>query len=269
MHDNPYAHPTSDPTPLDQPRRTSIAAIIGLICSLVCCLPFLPALGALLGAIGLRGTMRRDRPVGGRGLAIAAIILGLLFSAGQVGFALLANAQLAKDLQHLRFIQSLQTDDLDEARSRLSVDADSEYTDADLRDWAARLDADWGAFVTGPSSAGEFFFTQFSPEVGTATQRVQAEMGFSLDTAFTQAPKMFMVEFDNGRTPVCIIVKPTEISASADGLQAIIDAAYVAPDGSLVWLSRRNESNATPAPDTTTDPADDPTADPAPEPDAP
>ena len=267
MQDNPYAsHPTTEAYEIEPERRTSIAAILGLVCSLVCCLPFVPALGALLGAIGLRGTMQRGKNIGGRGLAIAAIILGLLFSVGQIGILLAMRTQLNKSLQHLEFIQSLEVDDINAARLRLSADADMNFSDAQLRAWRDRLRSDWGAFVAGPNSGWEFVMGQFSPEAQNATRAVQQARGVS----FTQTPNIFNIEFDKGRTPVCFILQATEPN-NVDALPSIVDVGYVAPDGSLVWLSNPDATPTAPTPDAPTGAAppvdDEPTTEPATQPD--
>ena len=56
--------------------RTSRAAILSLIAGLLFCVPLLTSLAAVVtGVVGLRATRRPD--VGGRGLAIAGLILGL------------------------------------------------------------------------------------------------------------------------------------------------------------------------------------------------
>src|SRR5690349_14731093 len=71
-----------------EPQRTSILAILALICALICIIPGMGLLAAILGisaAIGISGSRGR---VGGMGLAIAGIVLGLLFSMIWVGIVL-------------------------------------------------------------------------------------------------------------------------------------------------------------------------------------
>jgi hypothetical protein len=65
------------PGGVPQPQRSNGAAIASLICSLLGCIPFITSLLAiLLGIIGIRNT--KDPRVGGKGMAIAGLILGLL-----------------------------------------------------------------------------------------------------------------------------------------------------------------------------------------------
>jgi len=57
------------------PQRTNGAAIASLVCGIMGCVPWLTGLAAvILGIVGLRKT--RDPRVGGKGMAIAGLILG-------------------------------------------------------------------------------------------------------------------------------------------------------------------------------------------------
>ena len=59
-----------------QPRKTSVAAVLSLVCGILGCFIVTGILAVILGIVGLRKT--RDPQVSGRGLAIAGIILGVL-----------------------------------------------------------------------------------------------------------------------------------------------------------------------------------------------
>jgi hypothetical protein len=61
--------------------RTSVAAIISLICGLLGCIPFVTGLAAvILGIVGIKKT--KDPMVKGKGMAIAGLVLGCLSIAG-------------------------------------------------------------------------------------------------------------------------------------------------------------------------------------------
>src|SRR5687768_3906578 len=69
-------------TPMERP-RTSGAAITSLILGILGCVPLITSiLAVILGIVGIRAT--RQPNVGGRGLAIAGLILGLI---GIIGWA--------------------------------------------------------------------------------------------------------------------------------------------------------------------------------------
>lgn len=72
----------------DAPRRTNGPAIASLVLGILGCVPFLTGLLAiLLGIFGIRKT--RDPSVGGKGLAIAGVILGIVSVLGWSGFGAL------------------------------------------------------------------------------------------------------------------------------------------------------------------------------------
>jgi hypothetical protein len=79
--------PGAPSVPPDQPAfesgKTSGLAISSLICSLICCLPFTTIPGILLGAVALV-SIGKNPALKGRGLAFTGIVLGVLFTIGQV-----------------------------------------------------------------------------------------------------------------------------------------------------------------------------------------
>lgn len=60
-------------------RKTSGLAVASLVCSLICCIPPLPLIGLLLGVGGVI-SIGNNPARKGKGLAIAGIILGLVFT---------------------------------------------------------------------------------------------------------------------------------------------------------------------------------------------
>jgi hypothetical protein len=74
-----------DPHAPLQQARTSGLAIGSLICSLICLCPVTTILGILLG-LGALGSISGNPMRKGKGLAIAGILLGVIFTAGQAFF---------------------------------------------------------------------------------------------------------------------------------------------------------------------------------------
>jgi hypothetical protein len=64
------------------PQKTSGLAIAALVCSLICCIPITTIPGILLGIIALV-SIGGDPAKKGKGMALVAIILGVVFTAGQ------------------------------------------------------------------------------------------------------------------------------------------------------------------------------------------
>ncbi len=72
----------ADPEVLE-PERVSILAILGLVFGLICFIPLLPLLGVICAIAGLIAINRSRGRLAGTGMAIAGLILGLLFTALQ------------------------------------------------------------------------------------------------------------------------------------------------------------------------------------------
>lgn len=145
---NPYA-----PIPGDMmmEQRTSVLAIVALVCSLICFVPLLPALGVILAVIALVLISGSGGRIGGRGLAIAALILGLLFSALQIGIAVAASKAMgafsgfvtkpAGDL-----MVTIEKPDYAAARAAMATGAGDRLTDADFEAFRAGYQGELGAF---------------------------------------------------------------------------------------------------------------------------
>jgi Domain of unknown function (DUF4190) len=134
-----------EPNSISKP-RTSVAAILSLVCGLLGCIPFVTGLAAvILGFVGIKKT--RDPMVTGKGMAIAGLILGILSLAGwSVGSATIAMkvyaiTQMAKPAQD--FSKDLSEGKIDEAMA-LSV----EGTDREALVALSEKMKPWGAFQT-------------------------------------------------------------------------------------------------------------------------
>jgi hypothetical protein len=81
----------------DRPLRTSGIAIASLVCSLIFCCPLTTIIGPILGLIGLL-TIDAGKGTKGKGLCLAGIILGVIFT---VGWGVLLNEGygLAKEME--------------------------------------------------------------------------------------------------------------------------------------------------------------------------
>jgi len=137
------------------PKRTNGMAVAGLICAIAgFCLWFLGGiLGVIFGLIGLRKS--RDPQVGGRGLAVAAIVIGVLSILGSGLFSYLtyrgirAGVTATKPERDAarRFVVDLNQSDVNAA----ATEATSDLTAADLQALAQKLHA-MGAFTDMTSS---------------------------------------------------------------------------------------------------------------------
>lgn len=128
------------------PRRANGMAIAGLVCSILgFCVVYI---GGLLGIIfGLIGLKRSARPeMGGRGLSVAAILVGILSLLASVGYSYYgfkvyqSAAKMAETIEQdvaRRFVQNLSQNDVDAAAGECTPN----LTAADLRPMAQKLHA--------------------------------------------------------------------------------------------------------------------------------
>ncbi len=257
MTDNPYAQPqdfAGGPEYLEP--KTSILAIFAFVVSLVgliaCCIPGVGPLGLLLGVLALvMISMSGGRKKGG-GLAIAAIVIGLV--AGAINIAIIYGAaSLGGEWGALGgMVEAAEARDLQEAQSYM-VSAQAQQLDQSTLDaFGDSLNAEHGTMQPRPK--GLLDLVMLFAEVGESVQPLQAEVQreySSMDYAAVPLP----LPFDQG-TALFMFVTPK----NAGGLVgSVVNMAHVAQDGSLVWLLPPPSGQGTPMPSLpggVSDPAD-------------
>ena len=146
-----------------EPERTSLAAILGFIFSLGgCCLAGIPSLlGVPLCVLGLINISRSSGRLGGRGLAVAGLILGLLGVAGWgscVGGGVFSIRELESRTfdPTARVFEQLQQGQLDGVRANLLAPA-ADVSDAELIAFREAYRSTLGDYVSRPSGISGYF----------------------------------------------------------------------------------------------------------------
>lgn len=169
MDANPYAA-GNDFDAYDDTRRTSVLAVFSLVLSLVCCIPGLGLLGAGCGVGALVGIGTSRGRVGGKGLAIAAIVVGVLVSlawvAGYYGVKV-AFEQMLTTSQ--KIVSSIESGDYDAARGALAPPLDG-MSDGDFAAFAAAYRAELGSYKSGPDTLGAYIQMFTDPLVSQQMQ---------------------------------------------------------------------------------------------------
>jgi hypothetical protein len=156
---NPYA-----PIPGDMmmEQKTSVLAIIALVCSLICLLPVIPALGVILAVIALVMIAGSGGRLGGRGLALAALILGLIFTALQIGIVVALTKGLGAFSGYItkptgELVQTIEQRDFAKARTLMAPGSGDRVTDADFEAFRSGYQGDLGAFKGVATSLGQIW----------------------------------------------------------------------------------------------------------------
>lgn len=82
MTQSPFPPGTAFPDPMHPPQRSNGWAIASLICGIIGCFPVLQLLAIVFGLVGIRASRRVHT---GKGMAIAGLVLGILFTLGWAG----------------------------------------------------------------------------------------------------------------------------------------------------------------------------------------
>jgi hypothetical protein len=167
--------------PPGAPRKSNGAAIGSLICGILGCIPFITGiLAVVLGIVGIKKT--KDPQVGGKGLAIAGIILGLLSIGtwalfGGTIFALFKGTEAQREFAR-SFVQDIAAGNVEAAVAKTDTTAISREEVADL---VKKVQA-WGP-LTDTTIVG------FNVEPGKAQVTGSATFGKTVKTFQTQLVK--------------------------------------------------------------------------------
>ena len=246
MADNPYAQPQdfAGEAQYLEP-KTSILAIFAFVISLVgliaCCIPGVGPFGLLLGVVALVLISTSGGRKKGGGLAIAAIVIGLI--AGAINIAVIFGmAAAGREYTALGgLVEAVENRDVGETQS-FFISAEAQMIDqATIEAWGGALNADYGAMQPRPTGLLELVM-QFA-EVGQRVESVQGEAEQEYP-AGQYAPAPLALPFDQGSVLFVIVVPQ-----GAGGLTgSVANIAYESPAGSLVWLLSPPSGQGTAAP---------------------
>lgn len=223
-------------------QKTSLSAIIGFVLALVgCCLPT-GILGVVLGVFGLIGIGRSGGRVGGKGLAIAAIIIGVLNTVVQIGLVIglvqwgRSTAQFGDRAGAM--LTAIEQGDYDEARGFLSGDV-ALATDAELAAFSDQVNNTLGSFVSTPDSIVALFGGWI--EFGQQMQQHQIPMAVPV-----------VLTFEHDRAMMLYVWEPQN---AGPGMPSMTDLRLIYLDGTAITLS--DYVSTTPTPDAPASTVDD------------
>lgn len=217
------------PTDLDQPPRTSILAVLSLICGIVC----IPGLGVLavlfaVGAlVGIGGSAGRKK---GKGLAITGLLLGLVASVGW-GLTAWGFSAMMKIMKNAgvavvdRTFAAVEAGDWDGARGELSPGAATLATDEVLADFRSRYQDAVGTYSGSPQGGWMEFFQAYG-EIQPAMQSYSQRHG-GFQNAFPMP-----IRFDSGSALVIAVIDQRGGATQ----MPVGNIVVVKPDGTEIHL---------------------------------
>lgn len=224
---NPYANPSETSQPEQQ--KTSIAAVLSLICGIGCCIPFVtPILAMLFGTVGLIRIGISNGRLRGKGMALTGLILGIIatvaWSAVSIGGMQMVGAIYSTAIQPTdQAMQALEKDDFKGFRAILAPAVESQLSDDDLKKFRDAYHQSAGAYTAGPASFWDYYGKL--ARMGSVVNRYQSMSG-----------DMFPVsaDFANGPGMIVLFVPPGAIDAKTKVV--VDDIAVVTQDGTEVRL---------------------------------
>lgn len=223
--------PTADPSEADP--KTSVTAVLALVISLIgCCLPAGP-LGILLGLLGLLKVRRSTGRLGGKGLAVAAIIIGVFNTLLWIGILYSSvgwhrSVFLFGDRAGV-FLTHTEQGEFDEARALLTGPL-ATADDSTFAAFSAAVRADLGDFVSSPDTVGELWSGWIAMDNTLKQNRVLMSVPV-------------VQEFENGRAIVQYIMDPTRPIGKINMMR---DLKITTRDGQNYRLSEFFEAAAPP-----------------------
>lgn len=181
---------------MSEPPRTSAMAVVSLVLSLVgCCLP-IGVLGVVAGLFSLVGIARSQGRVGGKGLAIAGIIIGVINTAIWIGGAIaVTKGNKAYVGMTSTTLTALEAGDYQTVRNHL--DQALSVSDEQFDAFADAYRADLGSFQGMAPGVVEFVADFADPTVGPKMQNYQGRQNMiPIAARFARGKTVVLFMFD-------------------------------------------------------------------------
>ncbi len=188
----------------DSPERVSILAVMGLVFSLLCFIPGAGVIASVLGVAALIGISGSRGRLSGRGMAIASIVLGLIFSMIWAGVGLGGmkawGGFKTSVLQPAGAVMSdIEAKNYTAARAAFDPAVAAVITDAQFDAFRDAYQAEVGAFQSMPNTVAELW-TSYAA-IGPNMQKFQPKPGqppalIPLPGIFSTGPALIVQHFD-------------------------------------------------------------------------
>ena len=228
---NPYANDASGFDEYSEPERTSALAVTSLVMSLICCIPGFGLIGSALGVVAMLGIGKSRGRVGGKGMAMAGIIIGVLMTVAWVSFFAMSVSALKQAADEFfvpanDLMTEIEAGNFDAARAAFPNAPIANTTDEQFEAFRAAYQSEVGAFESIPTGLVDIWTMYL--EVGQQMQGFQQPAGGQV--ILVPVPARFDV---SGPTVILVRLDPMQQNT---GDNPITDIAVVLPDGSELSL---------------------------------
>lgn len=217
-------------------QRTSVLAIVALVLSLICFIPGLGAIGALLGVVALILISKSAGRLVGSGFAIAGIIIGLIVTVLWV--AALVGASSVLGVFSSSFVKpaentlmAIESGDYAKARAEFASTTSAQLTDADFDAFKKEYQEELGSFKAAPSGMLEYvtLFSGLGPSISSKMQQIQGRQ----DTI------PIPMKFDKGTGVVFVVIDSPakgKTGGQSSGLIPIINLQIITTNKTITLL---------------------------------
>lgn len=181
-------------------QRTSVLAILSLVFGLLCFVPGLGLLGLLCGIFALLAIASSGGRVAGKGLAIAGIVLSLLFSAiwigGYLGARQIWATAQSKVMQPLvQVMQHVEAGDWSAARQGMTSTTANGVTEEDFKKFRETYQSEMGSFQNTPTDF--WSYASGFAKGGKGMQGIQGGNNiFPIPATFSKGVAVLVFEFE-------------------------------------------------------------------------
>ncbi len=231
MSQNPYTprDPFGGSAPvLDVQPRVSGLAVASFVTSLLCCIPGLGAVAAVLGIGSLVSISRSQGRLGGRGLAFTAIVLGVLGTVLWLGLLIGASQMVGYFRPYHATMAAIEAGNWAGARAELTPAAAGALTDERLNAWREEYRKTYGNFREFPP--GLLGLIKGYMAVGQGMQAVNQAQGLYPN----RSPVPLPAKFDNGPGAVIFVMDQSQIGSG--GIPRLDNIGIAGKGSGIIWL---------------------------------
>lgn len=230
MTQNPYARGFDELPPAERPERTSGLSIASLVLSLTCCLS--PA-GLLLGIVALVLINGSGGKVKGSGMAVAAIVIGLIMSV-LLGAVVVGANQLNKFVGTAAFgsvgqaMTAIEAGDFNAARGSLTPPG-ADVSDEGFTAFREAYRAEYGSFQSVPVDLWSAINGYTALQGSMANYQNNASEIFPMPATFDSGSVLVVATPDQSAVPATTATGAIQLKFA--------DILVVLPDGTELKLS--------------------------------